>query len=150
MKMSELLPLMKAQLRESKYDFEKIAVFMITAGDQILGQVEGDDPSLVGRSVTISSPKRFIRLQKATQTGLEMNFLVTDLDMIDDGTVQVHALVAYRLKDLNEESQGRYLGFLLDHLSQREQERRARSGIILPGQSEPRAFVMPNLRGGQQ
>lgn len=148
-KMSEMLPALKAELSKRDVPWNQLAVLILTAGEQVIGVVS-DSTVLVGQLVHVSSPRRFIRLQKATPEGLTIDFMIADLDMIEDGKIQVSAIAGYYLHDLSEESQGRYFATLLDHIDMKEQARIKQSGIIMPDGAHPFAMPNLNLRGGRQ
>lgn len=141
---SARLTAFRKELEDQGVNHGCLAIFNFCTGEQIFGEVGNvETHTLCGVPILVKNPKRFIRIQRAERDGgISIEFLVADLDMIEEGAVVLQAPLAYWIDYLSCPSQERYLGTYLMHLEQKKLMRAAASGIVSPA-----GFKMPNLRG---
>lgn len=112
---------------------KNLAVFVLP-GDQIIGEVDGHirvpgSPELIGGVIKLRNPKRLLRLQQASQHGLQINFMIGDLDFMDTGFIEIQANVAYYIHWMNAESQIALLNLYYEFLNMKSADK---AGIALP------------------
>ncbi len=114
-------------------DPEKLAVFFIATGEQIMGESETDDPK-PGELVKVTNPKRILRLQQVQGGGVSISLMVGDLDLLEAGVVSLIPTLVYRVKDQNVDSQLSIYGLYEEYLERKLSNRAVESGIVLPRQ----------------
>lgn len=119
---------MMTELTGVGVDVSKLSVFY-TGTDQILGEAETnkDYPSFI-----VKNPKRVIRMQQMERNGLILTYLVSNLDLMQDGELRLTPHAWYRVRDQPEETQRVVFGLYLEFFERRAQQRIAESGLVLP------------------
>lgn len=148
-KMTTDLEQLKSELGE-KAAFDRLVVLMIGGGEQLVGEFDSsfqpvvdpysktvDDPiRIVGTSIQIKNPKRYMRLQKVAANGsaVSVDYFIGALDGIDeDGSVmQVEATAGYWVKHLGVPSQISFLKILNGYFKHRMMNKAMASGLALP------------------
>jgi hypothetical protein len=128
-------------LTEKGVETQRLGVFGVI-GEQILGEAEecpDDDGWIV-----IKNPKRIIRLQEMGEGGsFRINFILIEWDLIVGGEIHARPEYHYSLKNLNEESQLRYLGLYAQYFEQKKMAAAARANIVIPEMQSPFGKVRP-------
>lgn len=121
----------KKSLTEKKIPVGSLTMLMTANGEQILGEVEGSDPR-PGEVLVVKNPKRVIRLQQMTQSGVSISFLVGDLDLLSEGSIKVIAISVYRVMDQSDDSAERILSVYNDYLSRKVAIKAEEAGLVVP------------------
>lgn len=140
---------LRKEIGDKGYDLDHLAVVMVAAGEQLIGEVVGhldagsstiskdpDPKLLVGVPVQLKNPKRFMRMQKVASDGsrISIDIFVGNLDAIEqDGSlVQAFSVAGYWLKDLGPESQLETLKVLAQYFINRTMSKAMGAGLSLP------------------
>lgn len=122
-------------LRNHDMDPNKLWVFVLTGGEQILGTVCEEaygSPAIAGKSFAIKNPKRILRIQRMEKTGLTIELGVVDFDFIEGGTMHVQAPAVYRVQDLSEPSKFHLYQLIRVYIEGRREASAAQAGLTLP------------------
>lgn len=129
------LKAIKDALKSKGVAVEDLAVLMIP-GDQIIGELVGESGPVcpVNRSVKVKNPKRILREMMRTNEGVVINFMVGDLDMVEEGMVFFHPHGGYRVDQISEDSQVHLLAIYADFMERKMMNKAKEAGLILPNQ----------------
>lgn len=115
----------------------------------IIGEVcgwEGEDPKSVPLKETLQlkNPKIILNFHDVGPNGVSINFMMTDYGMIESGKIWIqHANIAFRVSDLDEDSQASYFGIYLDFLNRKAENKARASGLVLPNPRLGMGLAMP-------
>lgn len=141
-------------MAENDVEWDHLVICMLGGAECIIGEsleveVSDDDGVLTG-SFKIKNPKRIIRQQDRKGQVVSMTFVMTALDLIDEGYMEVRPVAAAAFRWLKGETLLSYLGLYVQHLHVKNAEKSnlaiptGGSGLIHPGEA---GFVHPHLRG---
>jgi hypothetical protein len=129
----------KDHLETNKVDTSKLGVVMI-GNEQYLGEIS-DVTYSEQFSLSMHNPRRLLRLQQAKQQGrgiqYSVDFMVVDLDLIEEGDIKLFPTAYYMLDNLNEISQARILALYAQYIDDKQAARLAASGLVAPGINAP-------------
>jgi hypothetical protein len=125
-------------LEDAGVETQALAVFITGAGEQLIGEcLEGyvlKNKSLVGVPYTVKNPKRFIRIQNVSREGMSIQFMIGDLDMIEEGEVEVIANIAYWLEKQGDTTREEMLALYVQFLERKIRNKAVAAGLVLPNE----------------
>lgn len=124
---------LRSQVSDKGYDPNELAVFFLGGSEMVIGEVKDIyEGALVGSTVGIRNPKRYMRLQQVSGQGIAITLFVGDLDCVDEGTMWVNVPAAYWVRETSERAQIETLKLIMQYFNQRALSRAAEAGIELP------------------
>ena len=121
---------LKTELRGKGVEVDNLA-FLSTGTDLMLGEVLHEDGIRVGREVVVQDPIRFMRLQRHTAAGVEVEFMLGSYDLIESGIILVIPTVGFFIKYLSAASQFNYYNLLLSFIQAKMARRAEDAGLII-------------------
>jgi hypothetical protein len=133
-KMTTLSDLREEVFKYGKYPTTEALLVAMAGSEILIGSVDVQSSEYVsfapvGRPTMLRNPKRIVRLSAMGPGGLQIQYVIGDLDLINEGIVWVQPHAAYYLQDLDEDSQINYLKLILDFFRRKAI---ADSGLVIP------------------
>jgi hypothetical protein len=117
----------------------------ISAGEMLYGEATETGHEFGPLRVIMKNPRRFLRLQNLTDKGMQIRFLLVDLDHMSEGSIETYPTTFYWVRNLGEEARERMYGLMLQYIADMKTTRAARAGLHLP-ESQGGLGIPPNLR----
>jgi hypothetical protein len=125
--------LKEALKREGVTDPDNLAVIQM-ANDSILGEVSATVDAVINLDpVTVSNPKRFVRVQRMDPNGgLNVEYAIIDFDaMLSGGQATVRPILFYWVSEAGPDGELTMLKMLLGYFDASRKRRAAAAGIHL-------------------
>lgn len=138
---SPTLEQMRSELRQKHVDPSRLA-HVVVPGDNLFGEIQGWD----GDFVKIKNPRRLTRNSVMTAKGPAVSIACVDWDMVDGGIINAKPIIFFHVKEMDEETQRRYLSIYLGYLQDKQLQAARAAGIEIAGADQmPRGPVEPSI-----
>lgn len=100
--------------------------------DVVVGEVPDLRGQLVGRTLVVKNPRRFLTIRQQTPRGLSVNSMIGPLETIEGGSVEIIPHMGFKVEEASEETRTLIYGLYCDFLGILAQNRAEEAGIIVP------------------
>lgn len=100
--------------------------------DVIVGEVPDLKGQIVGRTLVVKNPRRFLTLRQQTPRGLSVNSMIGPLETIEGGFIEIIPHMGFKVEEASSETKELLYGLYCDFLGILAQNRAAEAGIVIP------------------
>lgn len=100
--------------------------------DQIIGEEDTVSLGEIPNSLKLHNPKRIIRMQMQDRGGLVLHYLISNLDLMIGGAVDVRPNAMYRVVDQPEATKRLVYELYVEFFERKRQQEIAESGLVIP------------------
>ncbi len=137
----------EGELRNKGWNVEKYVSFMITSGEQVVGELSVFDQAFVkfdelldGRAVKIIGPKRFVRLQQMSPQGISVLMLIGEWDVVDpkEGHLWIKPITGFRWADQDLATYEELISMVEEFVKRSSMAKAMAAGLVMPGNVRPK------------